>query len=155
MHDQPRFKPLQKSDFFADGRSARPLPPNTIARGHLADDQPRFTGVVNARFVDTLPVPLTRDLVARGRERFDIFCSPCHGRLGDGNGMVALRGFRAPPSLLTDRVRRLPVGYIFAVITNGFGGMPDYAEQIAADDRWAIVTYVRALQLSRAEVTQP
>jgi len=95
-----------------------------------------------------MPIALNRGLILRGRERYDIYCSPCHGLTGDAQGMVALRGFRAPPALHTDRARRLPPGYLFAVISNGFGGMPDYAEQIAAADRWAIIAYVRALQLS-------
>jgi mono/diheme cytochrome c family protein len=148
MHDQPKYKPLAASSFFPDGRSARPIPAGTIARGELNNTGTAFTGVDNGgRFVDQLPVPLTRQLVYRGRERFDIYCSPCHGLNADGIGMVALRGFRAPPSLLTDRVQRMPVGYIFAVISNGFGGMPDYSEQVAAPDRWAIITYIRALQI--------
>lgn len=150
MHDQPRYKPLQHSSFFADGRSARPLPANTVARGHLNDTQPQYTGVDSSgRFLDTLPVAINRQMIDRGRERYGIYCSPCHGLTGDAQGMVALRGFRAPPSFHTDRARRLPAGYLFAVISNGFGGMPDYSDQIAADDRWAIVTYVRALQISR------
>jgi len=149
MHDQPKYRPLAASSFFADGRSARPIPAGTIARGELNDTGPAFTGVdTGGRFVDQLPVALTRQLVLRGRERFDIYCTPCHGLNADGMGMVALRGFRAPPSLLTDRVQRMPVGYIFAVITNGFGGMPDYSEQVAATDRWAIITYIRALQIA-------
>lgn len=148
MHDQPRYRPLEQSEFFADGRSARPIPAGTVARNAVLQPGPAETGTDDAgRFVDALPVTLTRDLVMRGRQRFEIYCSPCHGLNGDGNGMVALRGFRAPPSLLTDRVQRMPAGYIFAVITNGFGGMPDYSEQVRAADRWAITTYIRALQL--------
>jgi mono/diheme cytochrome c family protein len=116
---------------------------------------PQFTGVANdGRFLDTVPVALTRGVVERGRERFEIYCSPCHGRAGDGYGMIALRGLHGAPSLLTDRIRREPPGYIFAVISNGFGAMPDYAEQIVPNDRWAIITYVRALQLSRPEAAK-
>ncbi len=149
MHDQPRFEPLQKSDFFPDGRSARAIPANTVARGHLDDLQPQSTGVKAGEYLDAVPKPLSPAFMQRGRERFDVFCSPCHGRLGDGNGMAAQRGVRWPPSFHTDRARRLPVGYIFAVITHGFGGMPDYSDQIPADDRWAIIAYLRALQFSR------
>lgn len=155
MHDQPRYRPLEASTFFADGRSARPLPAGTIARGELNNTAPAFTGVqANGTFVDQLPMPLTRQVVLRGRERYDIYCSPCHGLNADAQGMVALRGYRAPPALVTDRVRRMPAGYIFAVITNGFGGMPDYAEQIQPDDRWAIVTYLRALQLRQSTLAE-
>jgi hypothetical protein len=150
MHDQPRYEPLQPSDLFADGRSARPLPAHTVARGTLNSGAPEFTGMdTDSRFLEKLPLPLDKQFVTRGRDRYDIYCSPCHGLTGDGQGMVALRGFRAPPSLYTDRIRRLPPGYVFSVITNGFGGMPDYADQIAARDRWAIVAYMRALQISK------
>lgn len=150
MQDQPRYKPLAASTFFADGRSARPIPAGTVARGHLNDNDSLHTGEANGDFLASIPLPLTMDLVERGRDRFDIFCSPCHGRLGDGNGMVALRGFRIPPDLASDRLREVPPGYIFQVISNGYGAMPDYADQITApEDRWAIVAYMRALQLSR------
>jgi mono/diheme cytochrome c family protein len=146
MHDQPRYKDYAESDFFADGQSARPIVQGTVPRGHLdtADGIRAAT-----RFSDSIPLPITGELIARGRERYDIFCSPCHGRTGDGDGMVALRGFLAPPSFHTDRSRSLPAEYVFAVISNGFGGMPDYAEQVAVQDRWAIVAYLRALQLTR------
>jgi hypothetical protein len=150
MQDQPRYEPLQKSDFFPDGRSAREIPANTVAAGSFDDTQPEFTGVKpDGGFLETIPRELTPALMHRGRERFDVFCSPCHGRLGDGNGMAAQRGVRWPPSFHTDRARRLPPGYVFAVITNGFGGMPDYSDQIPPDDRWAIIAYLRALQVSR------
>src|SRR4051812_3831284 len=150
MHDQPRYRALEASELFADGRSARPLPAGVVARGHLNETGPQYTGTdTNGRFLDTMPVALSRHMILRGRERYDIYCSPCHGLNADAQGMVALRGFRAPPSLHTDRARRMPVGYIFAVITNGFGGMPDYSNQIAAQDRWAVISYLRALQLSR------
>ena len=149
MHDQPRYEPLQPAEIFADGRSARPLPAHTVARGTLNDTQPEFTGMdASGGFLGTIPMPLDKALVNRGRERYEIYCSPCHGMAGDAQGMVALRGFRAPPSLHSDRARRLPPGYVFAVITNGFLGMPDYSDQIAVRDRWAIVAYVMALQLS-------
>jgi mono/diheme cytochrome c family protein len=150
MHDQPRYKPLAASTFFSDGRSARPIPANTIARGELNNTDTMHTGERSQDFADTIPIPVTLPLLRRGRERFDIFCSPCHGRLGDGHGMVAQRGFHFPADLDSERVRQLPPGYIFQVISNGYGGMGDYGDQIpAVEDRWAIVAYIRALQLSR------
>lgn len=150
MHDQPKYKPLSESSFFADGRSARPIPLNTVARDDLNESDSFHTGNTNGDFAATIPVPVTLALLQRGQERFDIFCSPCHSRLGDGNGMVAQRGFRIPQDLTSDRIRRVPPGYIFQVISNGYGGMPDHGDQIPVADRWAIVAYIRALQLSRA-----
>lgn len=149
MQDQPKYKPLGESKFFPDGRMARPIPAGTIARDELNDTDSFHTGQGNGTFLDTIPVPVTAALLHRGRDRFDIFCSPCHGRLGDGNGMVAQRGVRAPANLHTDRLRSVPPGYIYQVIANGYGAMGDYADQIPTGDRWAIVAYVRALQLSR------
>ena len=149
MNDEPRYKPLAASDFFSDHQSARPQVPGTIARGHLRLDQAFYTGTMNGVFVDAFPVAVTRDLLARGQERFEIFCSPCHGRLGDGDGMVVERGFRRPPSYHIDRLREAPVGHFFDVITNGFGAMASYASRVPPADRWAIVAYVRALQLSQ------
>jgi len=149
MFDQPRSKPLRQSDFFGDKRLARPPVPGTVARGQLRDDPHLFTGRVNGALVTTFPFPITRDVLERGRERYNIFCTPCHDRVGDGNGMVVLRGYRAPPSLHIDRLRDAPVGHYYDVITNGLGAMPDYAAQIPVRDRWAIVAYVRALQLSQ------
>jgi len=150
MHDQPKFIPLRPSNFFADGRSARPLPEGTVARGHLNEDARFFTGKTpDGKLVTEFPMPVTRELVQRGQERFNIYCTPCHSRLGDGNGMVVQRGYRHPPSYHIDRLRQAPVGHFFDVITSGFGAMPDYASQIPPADRWAIVSYVRALQLSQ------
>jgi hypothetical protein len=149
MNDEPRYKPLAASDFFADGQSARPQVEGTIAHGHLRLDQTFYTGRANGLLVDTLPIPVTREVLARGRERFDIFCSPCHGRLGNGEGMVVQRGFQSPPSYHIERLRNAPDGHIFDVITNGFGAMASYASRVAPGDRWAIVAYIRALQLSQ------
>jgi hypothetical protein len=149
MADQPRYQPLQRSTFFGDERSARPLPPGTVARGELRLDDALSTGKVNGVLVSQLPVPLSLALLERGRERFDIFCSPCHSRLGDGDGMIPRRGFRHPPSYHTDRLRQEPIGHFFDVMTNGFGGMPSYADQVPLHDRWAIAAYIRALQLSQ------
>jgi mono/diheme cytochrome c family protein len=149
MHDQPRFKPYAKSDFFADKRSARPLVDGTIARGHLREDAVLYTGKAAGKPADAFPFPVTADVMARGRERFDIFCSPCHGRTGAGDGMIVQRGYRKPPTFHQDRLRQAAPGYTYDVITNGFGAMPDYAQQIPVRDRWAIVAYITALQRSQ------
>ncbi len=149
MADQPRYQPLQRSTFFGDERSARPILPDTVARGHLASDAAFYTGKVGGNLVDRLPLPLTEELLARGQERFNIFCSPCHDRTGNGNGMVVRRGFRSPPSYHIDRLRQAPIGHFFDVMTHGFGAMPDYAAQVPPRDRWAIAAYIRALQLSQ------
>ena len=149
MHDQPRFKPLAMSDFYTDLRSARPPVEGTVARGQLHEDAYFYTGKVGANPGDYMPFAVTEGVLARGRERFNIYCSPCHSRLGDGNGMIVQRGYRTPPSYHTDRLRKAPLGYFFDVMTNGFGAMPDYASQIPPRDRWCIVAYIRALQLSQ------
>jgi mono/diheme cytochrome c family protein len=149
MHDQPRFKPLAKSDFYGDLRSARAPVDGTVARGQLHEDTYFYTGKVGNAPGDYMPFAANDAVLARGRERFDIYCSPCHSRLGDGNGVIVQRGFRRPPSYHTDRLRNAPLGYFFDVMTNGFGAMPDYAAQISARDRWNIVAYIRALQLSQ------
>jgi mono/diheme cytochrome c family protein len=149
MHDAPRYEPYEKSDFFADKRSARPLVAGTVARGHLREDTPEATGKVGGAFVATLPVPVTLELVRRGQQRYDIFCSPCHGLTGRGDGMVVRRGFRPPASFHDPRLRAQSDGYIFDVMTSGFGVMPDYAAQLPIADRWAVVAYVRVLQLSQ------
>jgi mono/diheme cytochrome c family protein len=144
MADQPKYRPLSASSFFDDGRSARSLIAGTVPRGGLAEDN------LNApKDAANFPIPLTTELLARGRERFNIYCSVCHGLLGDGNGMIPRRGFRHPPSYHTDRLRQAPVGHFYDVITNGFGAMPDYAAQVPPRDRWAIIAYIRALQLSQ------
>jgi len=148
MHDQPKYIPLRESTFFTDARSARPLVEGTVARGHLRDDELTYTGKMNGQDATMFPSAIDARVIARGRERFDIYCSPCHGRTGQGDGMVVLRGYRRPPTFHQDRLRDAPVGHFFDVITNGFGAMPDYAAQIRAEDRWAIIAYVRALQLS-------
>jgi mono/diheme cytochrome c family protein len=149
MHDQPRYKPLAGSDFFADGRSARPPVPGTVARGQLRADAALYTGKSGGAFVDAFPVPVDLKLVQRGRERYEIYCTPCHGRTGRGDGMVVQRGYRRPPSMHIERLRNEKPGYFFDVITNGFGVMPDYAAQVPVADRWALVAYLRALQLSQ------
>lgn len=149
MHDQPRFKPLAESDFYPDLRSARQPVEGTVARGELHEDSYFYTGMVGTNPGDYMPFPVTQEVLDRGRQRFDIYCAPCHSRLGDGNGMVPSRGFQHPPSYHTDRLRKAPLGYFFYVMTTGFGAMPDYAQQIPPRDRWCIVAYIRALQLSQ------
>ncbi|MGE3541219.1 MAG: cytochrome c [Candidatus Tectimicrobiota bacterium] len=149
MHDQARYEPLEKNEFFADGRASRPLVPGTVARGQLHTDTHLYTGKVHGQLVDTLPFPVSRTLLERGQERYNIFCAPCHDRAGSGAGMIVRRGFRHPPSLHIDRLREAPIGHFFDVMSNGFGAMADYAAQIPVPDRWAIAAYVRALQLSQ------
>jgi hypothetical protein len=150
MHVQPRQNPLARSEFFADQRSARPLVEGTVARGDLRENSYLYTGKLGNNPGDYMPFPVTKQDLERGRVRFNIYCAPCHSRVGDGNGYVPTRGFsRKPPSFHSERLQKAPVGYIFGVITEGFGIMPDYASQIAAEDRWRIVAYVRALQLSQ------
>ena len=149
MQDQPKYKDLRGSAFFADQRGARPLPEDTVPRGYLRADRRLATGKENGQPIAELPLPLTRALLARGRDRYQIFCTPCHGLTGDGLGMVVQRGFRRPNSYHIDRLRAAPIGYFFDVMTNGFGAMPDYSAQIPPEDRWAIAAYIRALQVSQ------
>ena len=149
MHDAPRYEPLEASTLFIDGRSSRMLVPNTVARGTLREDEHLFQGTIGGQLTDTFPIPVTADTLARGRERFNVFCSPCHGRTGVGNGMVVQRGFRAPASFHDERLRAAPVGYYVNVQTNGFGAMSDYSAQVVPADRWAIAAYIRVLQLSQ------
>jgi mono/diheme cytochrome c family protein len=149
MHDQPKYRPFRGSETFADGRSARPLVPGTVARGTLREDAVLYTGKAGSDFVADLPVPLTAELLARGRQRYEVFCSPCHGRTGRGDGMIVQRGFKKPSSYHVGRLRQMPVGYFYDVVTNGFGAMSDYAAQVPPLDRWAIAAYVRTLQYSQ------
>jgi mono/diheme cytochrome c family protein len=174
MYDQPRYKPLAESDLFGDGLSARPPVEGTIARGHLHEDRPFYTGrnedgklvkqipeaayrgsyernrqAFNRPYEETSPSELRRILLERGRARFEIYCAVCHGRTGDGRGMIVRRGFRPPPSYHIDRLRNAPVGHFYDVLTNGFGAMASYGSRVEVDDRWAIAAYIRALQLSQ------
>lgn len=150
MHVQPRINPLAKSDFFPDERGARPLVEGTVARGELHADTYFYTGKVGSSPGDSMPFPVTKDVLERGRERYDIYCSPCHSPLGDGNGFIPSRGFsRRPPSYHIPRLEKAPLGYFYDVMSNGFGIMPDYSAQISPQDRWNIVAYIRALQLSQ------
>ena len=149
MQNQPKFIPLRENQFYSDNRSARPIMEGTIARGQLEDDPLLYTGKVNGQEADQFPFPITEKDLARGRERFNIFCSPCHSQLGDGNGMIVQRGFKKPPSYFEPRLMKAPVGHFFSVITYGRGAMGDYSAQVPVADRWRIAAYIRALQLSQ------
>ncbi|HZE26563.1 MAG TPA: cytochrome c [Terriglobales bacterium] len=150
MHVQPRQNPLSKSDFFADQRSARPLVEGTVARGQLHEDAYLYTGKIGNNPGDYLPFPVSAEVLGRGRERYNIYCAPCHSRVGDGNGFIPSRGFaRKPPSFHSERLEKAPLGYLYGIITEGFGTMQDYSAQITPPDRWCIVAYIRALQLSQ------
>lgn len=149
MHDAAKYEPLEYSAFFKDHRSERPMIPGTIARGHLKEDKLLYTGRDGDALSQQFPFPVTAGVLARGRERFNIYCTPCHSRTGEGNGIVVQRGYKHPPSFHDDRLRSMAPGYFFQVMTNGFVTMPSYALQVAPEDRWAIAAYIKALQLSR------
>ena len=158
MHDQPKLQALEASDFFADGMASRRAPAGTVPWGQQRDDSHLWQGKdENGELVDALPAKdsndepmlLNRELVERGRDRYEIFCSVCHDSLGGGLGMIVRRGFKQPPPLYEERLKDMPAGYFFDVMTAGFGLMSSYAKQIPVEDRWAIVAYVRALQLSQ------
>jgi len=149
MFNQPYEKPLERSEFFQDNHMAsRPLVANTVARGHLEEDEAFYTGKIGTNLIETFPMPITREVLERGRERFEIYCAPCHARTGDGTGMIPQRGFPQPPSYHIDRLRQAPVGHFFDVSTHGYGVMYSYANRVEPADRWAIAAYIRALQLS-------
>jgi mono/diheme cytochrome c family protein len=149
MQVQPYYRPLSESKFFADKRSARPIIEGTVARGELDADTYFYTGKIGSVAGDYMPFPVTAEVLARGQQRYNIYCSPCHSEVGDGNGMVVQRGYQHPPSYTTERLLKAPIGHFFDVITNGYGRMPDYAAQVEPKDRWAIAAYIRALQLSQ------
>jgi mono/diheme cytochrome c family protein len=149
MHDAPRYEAFEASPTFADNRASRSAPAGTVARGWLRDDEALYTGKIAGQAVDAFPFAIAHADLQRGQQRFNIYCTPCHGRLGDGNGMVVQRGYRQAASFHQDRLRQERVGYFYDVITNGFGAMPDYAAQIPVRDRWLIVAYIRTLQLSQ------
>lgn len=173
MQDQPRYKAYKQSDFFSDGRSSREAPIGTVARGQLHDNKAFYTGKIDnpnlnapvqtttdatgntlvASFpndIDEFPVPVTKELVDRGQERYNIYCIVCHGPIGNGDGMVVRRGFPKPPTYHDDRLRNAPVGHFFDVMTNGWGKMNSYAAQVSPADRWAIVSYIRTLQIAQS-----
>lgn len=152
MWRQQKQGPLDESTFFADGQASRPLQPGTIARGHQRKDDAFFTGAQNGKWVAELPVPLTKELLMRGQDEFRAYCTPCHGQLGNGQGMIAHRGFnvrRPVGNFHTERLRNMPIGHFYDVITNGYGAMYSYASRVEPEDRWAIAAYIRALQLSQ------
>jgi cytochrome c553 len=149
MHNQPKFYPQRGTDFYADGRSSRPQVENTVARTQLHEDSYFYTGMVNGKEGDMLPFPITLAVVERGQERYNIYCTPCHSRVGNGAGMIVQRGYTHANNLHEARLLQAPLGHFFNVISNGYGAMPDYSAQITPADRWAIATYIRALQLSQ------
>ena len=149
MANQPQYDPLEESTFFGDGMSARPAVEGTIARGQVNEDTFFTTGKVGNAFAPSFPFPVTPQVMKRGQERFEIYCSMCHGRTGMGLGMIVQRGYRRPTSFHEERLRNEPPGYFFDVMTNGFGVMPSYRSMIPPQDRWAIAAYIRALQLSQ------
>ena len=149
MQDQPKFFPQRGTDFYADGRSARPQVENTVARGQMHEDAYFYTGLNNGAEGNTYPFAVTMDVLQRGQERYNVYCTPCHSRVGNGAGMIVQRGYRPAGNFHTERLRNAPLGHFFAVMTNGYGAMPDYAAQLTPADRWAVVAYIRALQLSQ------
>jgi mono/diheme cytochrome c family protein len=149
MHDQPKYQPFERSAFFDDQRASRPLLPGTVARGQFVADEGVLSGRRDGALVPEVPLPVTTKLLERGQERFNIYCAPCHDRTGSGRGLVVERGFWAPQTFHSDRVRNVPDGYFYLIMKNGYGLMSSYAAQVAPEDRWAIVAYIRALQLSQ------
>jgi cbb3-type cytochrome c oxidase subunit III len=154
MHVQPKYLPYEPTNFFSDGRSERQPVPGTVARGQLHLDDLLFTGMENGAEADRFPFPITRDDLERGRERFNVYCTPCHDYTGSGNGMIVQRGFPHPPSYHIDRLRQAPVGHFFGVMTNGFGRMYSYADRLDTGDRWRVAAYIRVLQLSHNATVQ-
>lgn len=149
MHDQPKYEPLEASSTFSDGRASRPLVEGTIARGHLNDDVALYTGKIGNDFVPKIPFEINEQTLERGQQRYNIYCTPCHDLVGNGVGMVVRRGFKRPSSFHIPRLREAADGYFYDVMTNGFGAMSSYSDQVPVRDRWAIVAYIRALQLSQ------
>lgn len=146
MATQPYYQPLEENEFFADGRASRPLEPGTVSRGDLRADDALYTGKVDGELVTEFPFDITAEVIARGQNRYNIYCAPCHSKLGDGNGMIVQRGVSRPPSYMDDRLVTAPVGHMYDVITNGYGRMYSYNQQLPVRDRWAIVAYVKVLQ---------
>ena len=149
MFDQAKTDPLEASDFFPDGAASRPLPPQTVARGQLREDEAFYRGMIGTNLLAAFPYPVSAAMLERGQQRYEIYCAVCHGRTGEGRGMIVQRGFPAPPSLHIDRLHEAPVGHLYDVITRGYGVMYSYASRIDPADRWSIAAYIRALQLSR------
>jgi hypothetical protein len=149
MQDQPKFFPQRGTDFYPDGRSVRPQVENTVARGQLHEDGYFYTGLVNGKEGDGMPFPATLEVLERGQERYNVYCTPCHSRVGNGIGMIVQRGYSKAGSFHSERLEKAPLGHFFQVMSNGYGSMPDYSAQISPADRWAIVAYIKALQLSQ------
>ncbi len=149
MHNQPKFYPQRGTDFYADGRSVRPQVENTVARGQLHEDSYFYTGMQGAQEGNAMPYPVTLDVLARGQQTYNVYCTPCHSRVGNGAGMIVERGYAKAGNFHTARLQAAPLGHFFNVISNGYGAMPDYAAQITPGDRWAVVAYIKALQLSQ------
>jgi mono/diheme cytochrome c family protein len=149
MHDQPKFFPQRGTDFYAHGRSVRPQVANTVARNQLHENGYFYTGLVNEKEGDGMPFPVTMEVLERGQERYNVYCTPCHSRVGNGVGMIVQRGYSKAGNFNTTRLETAPLGHFFHVISNGYGSMPDYSAQVTPEDRWAIVAYIRALQLSQ------
>lgn len=154
MQDQPKMIPQRGTRFFANGRSVRPQVPGTVSRGEQNEDDYFHTGIIDHVAQDKMPFPVTMTVLLRGQERFNIYCTPCHSRVGNGRGMIVERGYKPAGDLLEARIRQEPLGHYFDVMTNGYGAMPDYAAQISTQDRWAIAAYIRALQLSQDATLQ-
>jgi mono/diheme cytochrome c family protein len=149
MHDEPKFFPQRGTAFYADGRSVRPQAVNTVARNQLRSDTYFYTGLINGKEGEGLPFPVTMKVLERGQERYNIYCAPCHSRVGNGDGMIVQRGYAQAANFQDDRLRQTPLGHLFRVMTDGYGSMPDYAAQMSPADRWATAAYIRALQLSQ------
>ena len=149
MHDQPKFFPQRGTDFYADGRSVRPQVENTVARSQLHQDQYFYTGMQNGKEGDGMPFPVTMAVLERGQERYNIYCTPCHSRVGNGDGMIVQRGYAKAANFHEPRLVAAPLGHYFAVMTNGYGAMPEYAAQLTPAERWSVAAYIRALQLSQ------
>jgi len=151
MHDQPKYIPLRPSSFFADGRSERTPVEGTVPHNlpNRDADPYLYTGKINGQDGTVFPFPITEKDLKRGQLRFTVYCTPCHSRMGDGNGMIVRRGYKPPPNWHDDKYRNMPIGHFFDVMTNGFGAMPDYSAQVPVEDRWKIAAYIRALQLSQ------
>jgi len=149
MHDEPKFFPQRGTTFYADGRSVRPQVENTVARNQLHPDTYFYTGLVDGKEGNTMPFPVTMTVLERGQERYNVYCTPCHSRVGNGEGMIVQRGYAHAGDFHTARLETAPLGHFFHVISDGYGAMPDYSAQIAPVDRWAIVAYIKALQLSQ------
>jgi mono/diheme cytochrome c family protein len=152
MQDQPKFFPQRGTEFYADGRSVRPQIEHTVARNQLHENEYFYTGLINGKEGEGLPFAVTPEVLARGQERYNVYCTPCHSRVGNGLGMIVDRGYMKAGSFHTARLETAPLGHFFHVISNGYGAMPDYASQITPEDRWAIVAYIKALQLSQKAV---